>query len=68
MVAALVFDLDGTLVQTEVLKAKSYARAVANLSAGKYSETQVINAYRTVVGLSRQEVAQNLMAEFDLRK
>jgi len=66
MIAALVFDLDGTLVQTEVLKAKSYARAVANLSAGNIKEARVIDAYRTVVGLSRQEVAQNLLAEFDL--
>ena len=68
MIAALVFDLDGTLVQTEVLKAESYARAVANLTAGKYNETQVINAYQKVVGLPRQEVARNLIADFKLER
>jgi len=66
MISALVFDLDGTLVQTEILKARSYARAVANLTAGNFNETQVIDAYQSVVGLSRQEVAQKLMTEFDL--
>lgn len=66
MISALVFDLDGTLVQTEILKAKSYARAVADLTAEQFNETQVINAYQTVVGHARQEIARKLMAEFDL--
>ena len=31
MIRAFVFDLDGTLVETEVLKALSYARAAVEL-------------------------------------
>lgn len=31
MVKAMIFDLDGTLVQTEKLKALSYARAAVQL-------------------------------------
>ena len=29
MIKAIVFDLDGTLVQAEILKAKSYAETIA---------------------------------------
>ena len=66
MISSLIFDLDGTLVQTEILKALSYARAVADLTSGKFSEKQVIDAYQTMVGRSRQQVAIKLMATFDL--
>ena len=31
MIRAMIFDLDGTLVQTERLKALSYARAAVEL-------------------------------------
>ena len=31
MIRAMIFDLDGTLVQTERLKAVSYARAAVEL-------------------------------------
>jgi phosphoglycolate phosphatase-like HAD superfamily hydrolase len=34
MIRAFVFDLDGTLVETEELKALSYARAAAELRPG----------------------------------
>ena len=34
MYRAVVFDLDGTLVQTEKLKAYSYAKAIDELAAG----------------------------------
>lgn len=66
MISALVFDLDGTLVQTEILKTLSYARAVADLTSGKFNEKQVIDAYQTMVGRSRRQVATKLMADFDL--
>ena len=33
MIRAFVFDLDGTLVETEELKAHSYARAATNCVA-----------------------------------
>ena len=66
MILAVIFDLDGTLVKTEQLKAQSYAQAALELGQGTFGEQDVINAYRGVVGLSRQEVAQYLLGRFDL--
>jgi HAD superfamily hydrolase (TIGR01509 family) len=62
----MIFDLDGTLVQTERLKALSYARAVVELCPHEVSENQVVEAFKQVVGLSRHEVAQALVNKFDL--
>ena len=65
-IEAIIFDLDGTLVQTEIIKAQSYARAVTDLSQGQAAEQDVIEAFKEVVGLSRQEVAQYLLQRFAL--
>lgn len=62
----MIFDLDGTLVQTEQLKALSYARAAAALCPTSLAEEDIMEAYKDVVGLSRQEVATALMRRFDL--
>lgn len=61
----MIFDLDGTLVQTERLKALSYARAAIELRPD-LTEAQVVEAFRDFVGLPRQEVAVGLMERFDL--
>lgn len=66
MIRAMIFDLDGTLVQTEKLKALSYAKAAIDLSPHDLNETEVIEAFKEFVGLSRREVAQGLMKRFDL--
>jgi beta-phosphoglucomutase len=70
MIQAMIFDLDGTLVQTEWLKAISYARAVIELCPYTLSEAEVeaevVEAFKDVVGLSRREVAQALVKRFDL--
>ena len=66
MFEAIVFDLDGTLVQTETLKAQSYAQAAVELGRGSLREQDVVNAYKEVAGLSRQEVAQYLLGRFNL--
>lgn len=66
-IRAAVFDLDGTLVQTEVLKAQSYARAAAELRPGAVREQDVLDVYHDYVGRSRNEVASALMVRFDLR-
>lgn len=63
---AFVFDLDGTLVQTERLKARSYAKAAVELCPENVTEGEVIEAYKEVVGESRQTVATTLMERFDL--
>ncbi|RME81694.1 MAG: HAD family phosphatase [Caldilineae bacterium] len=66
MIRAMLFDLDGTLVQTERLKAISYARAAHELCPETVAEAAVMDAYREVVGLSRQEVATALLERFGL--
>ena len=66
MIRAMIFDLDGTLVQTEKLKALSYARAAVELCPYEIKEKEVIEAFKDVVGLSRQEVATSLVERFDL--
>jgi beta-phosphoglucomutase-like phosphatase (HAD superfamily) len=66
MIQALIFDLDGTLVQTEILKAQSYAKAAVELGKDRFTENDVVEAFKGVVGLPRQEVVQNLMRQFEL--
>lgn len=66
MIEAFVFDLDGTLVQTEKLKALSYAKAAVALCPSCVSEEEVMQVYKEVVGLSRREVATTLVERFDL--
>ena len=65
MIRAFVFDLDGTLVETEELKALSYARAATELRRD-LNEGEVVAAFGDLVGLSRQEVAVGLMRRFEL--
>jgi beta-phosphoglucomutase-like phosphatase (HAD superfamily) len=66
MIRAMIFDLDGTLVQTEKLKALSYAQAALELCPGDVSEDEVVAAFADVVGRSRREVAVFLMQRFGL--
>lgn len=66
MIQAMIFDLDGTLVQTERLKALSYARAAVELCPRQISEAEVVEAFKEVVGRSRQEVATALVDRFEL--
>ncbi len=68
MIRAVIFDLDGTLVQTEKLKAISYARAAVELCPREITEEQVIDAFKDVVGHPRREVAQALIGRFDLEQ
>lgn len=64
MIKAIIFDLDGTLIQTEVLKATSYARAIHLLTKGQTSEETVLDIFNRFVGLSRQEVVSGLAQSF----
>jgi HAD superfamily hydrolase (TIGR01509 family) len=65
VIRAFVFDLDGTLVETEKLKALSYARAATELRPD-LDEQEVEAAFADFVGLSRQEVAVGLVRRFGL--
>ena len=66
MIRTVIFDLDGTLVQTERLKAISYARAAVKLCPHEVTEEEVTEAYKDVVGQPRPEVASSLAVHFDL--
>jgi len=65
VIRAVIFDLDGTLVETEEIKALSYARAAIELRPDLDEET-VVGAFKGVVGLSRREVAAALIERFGL--
>jgi phosphoglycolate phosphatase-like HAD superfamily hydrolase len=67
MIRAFVFDLDGTLVETEELKALSYARAAVELCPDLV-EADVVEAFKDFVGRSRQEVATGLVRRFGLQE
>lgn len=66
IVTAILFDLDGTLVQTVILKAISYAKAAIELRPSSVTQKAVIEAFKTVVGLARDEVVRYLMDFFEL--
>jgi beta-phosphoglucomutase len=68
MIRAMIFDLDGTLVQTEKLKALSYAQAAIELCPHDITEEQVFEAFKDVVGLSRREVAAYFVERFKLEE
>lgn len=64
MIKAVIFDLDGTLIQTEVLKANSYALAISELTHNDVEKNAVLETFNAYVGLSRQEVVQGLSKQF----
>jgi beta-phosphoglucomutase-like phosphatase (HAD superfamily) len=64
MIKAIIFDLDGTLVQTEIVKAHSYAKAVVELAKNGITEDEVIQNFKNYVGLSRNEVSKNLVRDY----
>ncbi len=66
MIEAVIFDLDGTLVQTEKLKAESYAQAALLLCPHFLSKAAVVEAYKDLVGLPRREMASRLVKQFNL--
>ncbi len=56
-----MFDLDGTLVQIEKLKASSYAIAVQRLHGLSQPDQKAIEAYREIVGASRDITSRHIM-------
>ena len=61
MISAILFDLDGTLVQSEKLKALSYAIAAQRLLGLAEPDPRAIEAYREIVGASRDVASRHIM-------
>ena len=66
MIKAIVFDLDGTLVQSEKLKAQSYAIAVQRLHGLAEPDARAVEAYREIVGASREVASRYIVERLDL--
>ena len=66
MIQAIVFDLDGVVVQSEKLKAQAYAIAVQRLRGLSEPDPRAIEAYRTIVGASREVATQFVIDQLDL--
>ncbi len=60
MIEAILFDLDGTLVQTEVVKATLNGKAINYPTKGNIHDNEVLD----VVGLSGKEFVASLSKHF----
>ena len=66
MIRAILFDLDGTLIQSEKLKAHSYAIAVQRLRHLDEPEPGAIEAYREIVGSARDVASKHVIQSLNL--
>lgn len=65
-ISAFIFDLDGTLVETERLKAKSYATVVGNLTGANTPDYRAIELYERIVGSIDEMVCRQMIDEFEI--
>ena len=63
---AVLFDLDGTLVQSERLKARSYAVAAQRLQGLAEPDERAVEAYREIVGSERNVASRHIMQSLSL--
>ncbi len=66
MIRAVIFDLDGTLVQSEKLKAQSYAIAAQQVLNLSEPDPRAIEAYRKIVGSSKEVASRYVMEQLGL--
>ena len=66
MIRAAIFDLDGTLVQTEVLKSRAYAAVVRRLRKDDTTDADVLVLYKQKIGEHRDDMSRFLMEQFGL--
>ena len=61
MINAIIFDLDGTLVQSGNIKAQSYAIAVQRMRGLAEPEPRAIEAYREIVGSAWEAATRHVI-------
>ena len=66
MIKAFIFDLDGTLVETEQLKAKAYALVSQQLLGLPAPDGRAISLYKRLVGGTDEAVSRGMIAELGL--
>ncbi len=66
MIRAFLFDLDGTLVQTEKMKAQDYAIAVQHLKGLDQPDQRAIKAYQEIVGATQEAASRHIIEKLDL--
>lgn len=65
-ISAFIFDLDGTLVETERLKAKSYASVLGWLTGANAPDRRAIELYERIVGSTDEMVCRQMIDEFGI--
>ncbi len=68
MIKAMLFDMDGVLVQNEKLKALSVAMAVQRLRGLPEPDPAGIESYRDMVGASREVVSRHIVDKLGLER
>ena len=66
MIRAFIFDLDGTLVETELLKARAYAAVSQELLGFDGPDERAIDLYRRLVGATDEAAARAMADELGL--
>ncbi len=66
MITAIIFDMDGVLVDNEKLKGLSVGMAVQRLRGLAEPDPQGIQAYREMVGASREVVSRHIVDKLGL--
>ena len=66
MIRAFIFDLDGTLVETELLKARAYAAVSQELLGFDGPDERAIDLYRRLVGATDETAARAMADELGL--
>ena len=61
MINAIIFDLDGTLVQSGKIKVQSYGIAVQRMRGLAEPEPRAIEAYREIVGSAREAATPHVI-------
>lgn len=65
-IRAVIFDLDGTLLETEHLKAEAYADLIGELTGRGSPEPAAVELYRSIVGATDITVCEAMIERFDL--